>query len=126
VLFDKPAFERVNGYPNVYWGWGPEDLELGQRCEMAGLGFDRRDGTYTALPHEHAGFVAPGVRSEAAQRTHALYKQRRPRLREWMEQDGLCSLKFETIQRGNLAANGVELANVHHYLVDIGQPDPLP
>lgn len=39
VLFDNAAFERVNGYPNAYWGWGPEDLELGFRCDIAGLGF---------------------------------------------------------------------------------------
>ena len=34
VLFDRDAFERVNGYPNAYWGWGPEDRELGLRCEI--------------------------------------------------------------------------------------------
>jgi hypothetical protein len=28
---------------------------------LTGLGFDRRDGTYRALAHKHAGYSAPGV-----------------------------------------------------------------
>ena len=76
-MFDKPAFEHVNGYPNVYWGWGCEDLELGRRCHLAGLGFDKRDGTYLALPHPHAGYTAAGARTEEAEQTHVLFQKRR-------------------------------------------------
>lgn len=25
-LLDKSVFTAVNGFPNCYWGWGPEDL----------------------------------------------------------------------------------------------------
>ena len=120
VLFDKAAFERVNGYPNVYWGWGPEDKELGMRCVAAGLGFDRRDGTYRALPHKHAGFSAPKVHTEEARRYLALFETRRERIRELMDEDGLQNLRFETINRVPIQLNGVELPNAFHYLVDIG------
>src|SRR5262249_13217773 len=72
VLFDKSAFERINGYPNVYWGWGPEDAETSIRCHIAGYGIERRDGTYHALLHESAGYSAPGVLNEGAVRTRQL------------------------------------------------------
>ncbi|MGH6727177.1 MAG: galactosyltransferase-related protein [Pseudolabrys sp.] len=123
VLFDKAAFERVNGYSNGYWGWGPEDKELGMRCVAAGLAFDRRDGTYRALPHTHSGFSAPGVFTEEAKRNLAVYEKRRDRIGELMDDDGLRNLKFETIRRLPIKMNEVELPNAFHYLVDIGVPE---
>ena len=31
VAFNKKMFERINGYPNDFWGWGGEDDELYKR-----------------------------------------------------------------------------------------------
>jgi len=122
VLFDNAAFERVNGYPNAYWGWGPEDLELGFRCDLAGHGFERRDGTYAALPHANAGFSAPGVYSEEARRTHALWAERRLRLDRIMAEDGLETLKFTTVRQTRVTLEGEDRPLVFHHLVDIGAP----
>jgi len=123
VLFDKAAFEYVNGYPNVYWGWGCEDLELGCRCTMSGLGFDKRDGTYLPLPHAHAGYTATGVRTEEAQRTHAIFQSRRGRLAEFMQTDGLSDLNFELLDKRPIVVDGHAVPDSFHYLVDIGEPD---
>jgi hypothetical protein len=123
VLFDKSAFERVNGFPNSYWGWGPEDEELGTRCKLAGLGFDRRDGTYRALHHKHAGFSAPGVLTDEARRTRSLYQARRQKIADLMVNDGLSSLTFKLLQRTPLKLNGAELPCSYHYLVDLGEPN---
>jgi hypothetical protein len=122
VLFDKPAFERVNGYPNGYWGWGHEDLELGQRCKLMGFDLERRDGTYQGLPHPHAGFIAPGVYSEEGRRTRALYESRRERIRELIPTDGLSSLAFETVKHESIQVNGSLIPNAFHDVVDIGEP----
>ena len=122
VLFDNAAFERVNGYANSYWGWGPEDLELGLRCDLAGLGFERRDGTYMALEHKHAGFAAPGVHTDEARRTHALWAERRLRLPEFMAEDGIASLDFKLERRTQLTIEGKTEPPIWHYLVDIGGP----
>jgi hypothetical protein len=125
VLFDKPAFEQVNGFPNEYWGWGPEDEELGMRCKLTGLGFDRRDGTYRGLPHRHAGFSAPGVLTEEARRTRALYAVRRRNLLAVMADDGLSSLQFEPLRCTPLRLDAMDPANCFHHLVDIGGPDAV-
>jgi len=37
VTFSKHDFERIGGFPNVYWGWGGEDDELKKRVTGAGL-----------------------------------------------------------------------------------------
>ena len=123
VLFDRAAFEYVNGFPNVYWGWGCEDLELGRRCTLAGLGFDKRDGTYLPLPHPHAGYTATGVRTNEAQRTHTLFQKRRGSLADFMTADGLSNLKFELIEKRPITVDGRILPGSFHYIVDIGQPE---
>jgi len=37
VTFSKRDFERIGGFPNIYWGWGGEDDELKKRVTAAGL-----------------------------------------------------------------------------------------
>lgn len=123
TLFDKTAFEAANGYPNVYWGWGPEDLELGRRCHFAGFGFDRRDGTYIALPHPDAGFIAPGIWTEEARQTHVVFEQRRDRLEQLMRKDGLSNLKFKLVEKRPISVAGQPLPNSFHYVVDLGGPE---
>jgi N-terminal region of glycosyl transferase group 7/N-terminal domain of galactosyltransferase len=122
VLFDNAAFESVNGYPNAYWGWGPEDLELGLRCDVAGLGFERRDGTYMALAHAHAGFAAPGIYTDEALKTMTLWTDRSQRLGYFMDADGLSELKFSLLKQQRMPADGTDSLTVFHHLVDIGTP----
>lgn len=40
TLFPTHLFEKVNGYPNEYWGWGFEDDALFKRCIDMGLDTD--------------------------------------------------------------------------------------
>jgi hypothetical protein len=123
-LLDKALFEKVNGFPNCYWGWGPEDLELGFRCRIKGYDFERRDGTYIPLRHKHAGFSAPHVWTDEGRRTNELFQKRKPHLRELIEQDGVDALKFKLLEKKPLTlANGQVVSNGWHYLVDLGPPD---
>lgn len=119
VLFDNAAFERVNGFSNEYWGWGAEDSDLRLRCDVAGLGFDRRDGTYFGLQHPHAGLLAPGVYNEEGERTHALFQAKLADFPAEMARDGLSSLRYRVLGSGNFVADGVPAGHLHHWLVDI-------
>ena len=50
-------FQRVNGYPNQFWGWGGEDDVLRNRLIHAKIPVYRPTvhGGITELPHEHVG-----------------------------------------------------------------------
>ena len=98
-------------------------LELGCRCTLTGLGFDKRDGTYLPLPHPHAGYTAAGTRTEEAQRTHALFQKRRGRLADFMTTDGLSNLKFELLDKRPISIDGKTLPHSFHYVVDIGRSE---
>ena len=112
-LLDNAIFAEANGFPNCYWGWGPEDLELGLRCRFKGVAVERRDGTYIPLRHAHAGF------------TNALFATREPDLRALLDQDGVNSLKYELVEKKPLTLpGGPPIPNAWHYLVDIGEPAP--
>jgi xylosylprotein 4-beta-galactosyltransferase len=126
VLFDNAAFEKVNGFPNCYWGWGPEDLELGQRCKLTGIGYGRRDGTYERLPHQENGYLPRGGWTDEARETHKVFDQRRLNLAAFIESDGLRTLKYSVIDKKPLTAAGQPLPNSYHYIVDIGRPENAP
>ena len=123
VLFDKAAFERVNGYPNCYWGWGGEDVEMSIRRDLCGLGLERRDGTFQPLPHPHAGFDPRGVPTPAAQCNRALFEQRLPTIAERMRNEGISELHVKVVARNPLRVHGKTLPGSFHYTVDIGAPE---
>lgn len=122
-LLDNATFEKANGFPNCYWGWGPEDREFGYRCCIQGLEIERRDGTYIPLPHPTSGFVAPGIWNDIARRTNALFDKREPRLRALIAEDGVDKLDFRLVEKKPLTSGGQAVPNAWHYIVDIGEPE---
>ncbi len=48
-------FQLVNGFSNMFWGWGGEDDDMSMRIKMKGLHIARYPfsiAKYTMLPHE--------------------------------------------------------------------------
>jgi hypothetical protein len=117
VMFNKHDFLKTNGYSNNYWGWGNEDTELGIRCRMVGISFDKRDGTFMALPHKHEGFNADGTWTEEAFETYELLQERLITLNSTFLNDGLSSLNFDIVQSENISINGTMYKNIFHHKV---------
>jgi hypothetical protein len=42
TMMSNSVFERVNGYSNLYWGWGFEDDDLLFRCNQKGILLDNK------------------------------------------------------------------------------------
>lgn len=122
VAFSVEDFRAVNGYPNGYWGWGMEDVELRARCDLAGLAIDRRDGTYRSLPHSSSGWSAQG-RTAEAEATRALWRQRAPQLSDLVRSDGIGSLRYTVQSRNTVRVSGLDYPRVELVRVDIGRPD---
>lgn len=53
-------FQKINGFPNAFWGWGGEDDDLWNRVQYAGYSVTRPEGDtgkYKSIPHHHRGEV---------------------------------------------------------------------
>jgi hypothetical protein len=53
TLFPTELFEKINGFSNLYWGWGFEDDDLRYRCVRYGVPFEKNTVpkiTETKLP----------------------------------------------------------------------------
>jgi len=119
VAMDKGQFFSVNGYPNCYWGWGPEDLELGMRFHLQGMRFQKRDGTFESLPHTHHGFTAMGKYSAEAERTHNIFRGREEKISTFIETDGVSQASFELIETNQIRIAGRVKDGWKHFLVKI-------
>ena len=60
LLTPNDLFTQVNGYSNMYWGWGREDADLRTRYVAAGITLGRRTGTFLPLDHADRGFTSDG------------------------------------------------------------------
>ena len=112
-------FEAVNGYSNMYWGWGGEDDDMKFRLEKFGgykiLHPDIKLGRYKMIRHthdpKHGGFSDEDG-NNINQKRHELVNTAQSR---WMH-DGLNSLNnFQVISR-------VQFGVFERILVDIGDP----
>lgn len=43
IIIDKETFQKLNGYPNNYWGWGFEDESVITRCIYKHVDIDRNN-----------------------------------------------------------------------------------
>lgn len=43
TIFPVDLFKRINGYSNLYWGWGFEDNDLLYRCQRYGIPLDKKE-----------------------------------------------------------------------------------
>lgn len=66
LLMPNAVFRAVDGYSNLYWGWGSEDIDLSLRIRGRRIPTDRRRGTYLPLDHENDGFHPDATPSPAA------------------------------------------------------------
>ena len=42
LIMNKNIFKKINGYPNDFWGWGGEDVDLKKRAENLGVKIIRK------------------------------------------------------------------------------------
>jgi hypothetical protein len=52
TIFDAASFRKINGYSNLYFGWGAEDDDIFLRCQKIGIKPNRKQGIYRSLSHE--------------------------------------------------------------------------
>ncbi|PAA53138.1 hypothetical protein BOX15_Mlig019227g2, partial [Macrostomum lignano] len=109
IAFTTRHFFRVNGYSNLYWGWGLEDDDMELRMKIGTkLKYERPPASvarFKALPH-------------ASQRIYRLQASRRmPLLKTALQRyskDGLNTVKYRVLFSSNEPL-------FTHLLIDIGE-----
>jgi len=102
VIVPNEALRTANGYSNLYWGWGYEDEDLKARFLAAGIALGRRKGTYRALDHVNAGYLATGKPSAIAEANRAFFEARQA-AGIATASDGLSTAAFDIVERKRLA-----------------------
>ncbi|XP_027208068.2 uncharacterized protein [Penaeus vannamei] len=100
-------FLRLNGYSNMYWGWGGEDDDMGYRIKQSGLSITRPPTTlarYTMIRHLKRRPLTWKVRGKLVRTSGRRYRL-----------DGLNTLKYSL-----LAIHRHPLFT--HLLLDVGTP----
>ncbi|XP_073456666.1 beta-1,4-galactosyltransferase 1-like [Aquarana catesbeiana] len=90
VAFTKEQFLKVNGFSNMFWGWGGEDDELYERVIAAEMKIERPDSQISrakAILHER------DIGNERNVKSIPLIKKAGKRMRR----DGLSSLNYTII-----------------------------
>lgn len=85
-------YEKVNGFSNIYWGWGGEDDDLAARIQISGMQISRPSvlvGRYKMIKH------APDQANEQNPQRFYLLGQTG---RTW-RQDGLNTLQYKLLSK---------------------------
>ncbi|XP_055347778.1 beta-1,4-galactosyltransferase 4-like [Paramacrobiotus metropolitanus] len=111
ISIKQEQFSAVNGYPNLYWGWGSEDDDLSERVRHRYGRILRRPkdiGRYTSVQH-NADTLNPKNALNYHMAKSALLRA---------GEDGLNSLRYRVLRKE-------ERPLYTWILVDIGQPPRL-
>ncbi|XP_068123462.1 beta-1,4-galactosyltransferase 1-like [Hyperolius riggenbachi] len=90
VAFSKEQFQKVNGFSNVFWGWGGEDDELYQRVIAMGMSIERPT---QEIAKAKAFVHGRDTGNERNVKTIPLIRKAKER----MKRDGLNSLDYKVI-----------------------------
>ncbi|XP_029460132.1 beta-1,4-galactosyltransferase 1-like [Rhinatrema bivittatum] len=91
TALSKDQFQKINGFPNNYWGWGGEDDDISKRIKSKGMSLSRPDakiGTFHMIHHKSDEKNEPNP-----QRFNKI-----AHTEETMNSDGLNSLSYEVVK----------------------------
>lgn len=107
TMFPKKDFIKVNGFSNVFWGWGCEDDEMLERCIKEKCRVERRWNEYKGIPHIKENKNAPEVQKNRKK----LYAARDNNNLDY-RQDGLNSLKYKILSKTRYVSPNYTLVKV--------------
>lgn len=107
ISYSPEHYRALNGYSNLYWGWGGEDDDMSIRMQKSGVGYERpsRHLVYTMTRHK------PQARNPQRM---TLLKEIRHNKRNFTK-DGLNSVEYTLLDSTKFPLHT-------HLLIDVGKP----
>ncbi|XP_077128710.1 beta-1,4-galactosyltransferase 1 [Ranitomeya variabilis] len=103
----KEQFEKINGFPNNYWGWGGEDDDIYNRIASRGMSISRPDavtGKCRMIRHDRDAKNDPNPkRFDLIAHT-----------RQTMNSDGINSLKYDVLKTEKLPLYTMITVDIGH------------
>ena len=109
----RKSFKHVNGYSNLYWGWGGEDDDLKIRLDKQKIKQERV--LTTEKVNWHVVENTKSHQEEGNRENPKRFELKKKALNRW-RRDGLSNLRFEVVEKKN---NSV----FDHFVVNIGDSD---
>lgn len=119
--FDKRSFQKINGYPNNFWGWGGEDDAILIRCNLNKINIHvPREGSVIDLETNHLG-RARSLKDKLESLRKSKTKETNKNEKEILETkiwrtNGLSNLDYQIISSSCSYQDNYIL---YHYLVDL-------
>lgn len=98
TLIDKESFIKVNGYCNLYYGWGVEDNDFALRCKIKNIPFYTRKGKYFSLYHKPNGDTHGDNPSEYTLKNRILFSNFSKNLEHFFD-DGINKIKYDILEK---------------------------
>lgn len=98
LLMPNRVFRQIDGYSNLYWGWGFEDFDFSLRIRGRRIATGLRKGTFQPLDHDNDGFN-PDASPAPIQLVNRRLFQGLWSTGKIPEGDGLSSLSFDILDR---------------------------
>jgi len=125
TVYDRETYERTNGYPNTFWGWGGEDNAQFHRCIAAkvitrrveDVEFDDLERDADDVAKKLASLDARGARIGAKEKAKLLRDNRRG----WAS-EGLNTVAFEELERATLREDETMTCVKYVVRIDCGKP----
>ena len=98
LLMPNTVMRQVDGYSNVFWGWGYEDFDFSLRIRARRIPTGRRKGRFKPLDHDNDGFTPDATPSPISLVNRRLFQEL------WSTGkipagDGLSTLSFDVLDR---------------------------
>lgn len=127
LIFRKEHFWQVNGFSNLYRGWGYEDGDLRERCRYEGLGPEFGHGCFEPLDHINRGINLDLSFTQEALANRARYQQRwvNHEIQPDHQSDGLNTAAFDWTETRALLDDLFGAGcypDVRHLLIDLHEP----
>ena len=133
MSFSGKDYERINGYPNTFWGWGGEDDEMQLRLEKCHIQWKWPEkGTLVDLEDMTLKEKLAFLRENKSWKCMVKWEALEEHEKTW-KTNGLANLDYELLRKTNLDDTGkaVKLSvdvklNEGHWANDKAGVDYLP